>query len=118
MIPPRPEPRGAFALDTLAALDVAIQNAAPEERAGLVVQLAARLATLGASLAASTGRGAQPVREEAERLLTPEQAAEVAAVPVARIYSWARGARWAQRPSRRCLRISERSFRRWLASRC
>lgn len=53
----------------------------------------------------------------AERLLTPEDAAQLASVPVARIYRWAKGARWATRPSRRCLRVQEHGFRRWLASR-
>lgn len=54
---------------------------------------------------------------EGDRLLTPEQAATIAAVSVARVYAWARGARWASRPSRRCLRIAEHGFRRWLETR-
>ncbi len=37
-------------MDALAELDAAIAAASPAERAGLVVQLAARLATLGAGL--------------------------------------------------------------------
>ena len=52
-----------------------------------------------------------------ERLLTPEEAAAIAQVPVRRLYGWAHGQEWAHRPSRRCLRIGETSFRRWLAFR-
>jgi hypothetical protein len=52
-----------------------------------------------------------------ERLLTPEEAASIAQVPVRRLYGWARGQGWARRPTRRCLRIGETSFRRWLAMR-
>jgi hypothetical protein len=62
-----------------------------------------------------TATSAAEVTEE--RLLTPEQAAEIAGVPKERIYSWAKGQRWASRPTTRCLRISERGFRSWLASR-
>src|SRR4051812_5140420 len=50
----------------------------------------------------------------ADRWITPDQAAEIATVPRDRIYAWARGQRWASRPSRKCLRISEPGFRRWL----
>ena len=52
-----------------------------------------------------------------ERLLTPEEAASIAQVPIRRLYGWARGQGWARRPTRRCLRIGESSFRRWLAMR-
>ena len=53
----------------------------------------------------------------ADRLLTPDEAAAIAGVKVTRIYAWARGQRWACRPSRKCLRVSEPAFRRWLRSR-
>jgi hypothetical protein len=53
----------------------------------------------------------------AEKWITPQQAAEIAKVPKKRIYSWARGQKWASRPTRRCLRINEALFRAWLASR-
>ncbi|HVO09993.1 MAG TPA: hypothetical protein VMX54_04500 [Vicinamibacteria bacterium] len=86
---------------------------------GLVVELEARLRLRLAEPAAP------PQREEVEDLITPEAAARIAGLPmdspeearrsVRRIYEWARGQRWASRPSRRCLRISERGFRRWLA---
>jgi hypothetical protein len=52
-----------------------------------------------------------------ERWLTPKEAANIAAVPTKRIYEWAQGKRWASRPTRRCLRIEEGGFRRWLAAR-
>jgi hypothetical protein len=54
-------------------------------------------------------------REDSSDLITPEDAATIARVPVRRIYAWAKGARWASRPSRKCLRVDERGFRRWLA---
>lgn len=67
------------------------------------------------------------LRDEADVWITPEAAAVIAGLPTAasgdtrrsirRIYEWARGQRWASRPSRKCLRISERGFRRWLATR-
>jgi hypothetical protein len=59
-----------------------------------------------------------------DRLLTPEEAARIAGIlrrdgkpAVRRLYEWARGQAWARRPTKRCLRISEAGFRRWLASR-
>lgn len=59
----------------------------------------------------------QPDAASADRLLTPDEAASIAGVKVTRIYAWARGQRWACRPSRKCLRVSESAFRRWLRSR-
>ena len=59
----------------------------------------------------------QDTKAQPERLLTPEEAASVAQVPVRRLYGWAPGQAWARRPTRRCLRIGEASFRRWLAMR-
>jgi hypothetical protein len=74
--------------------------------------LEAARAAAWARLATPTPR-AEPEQQPAE-WITPERAAEIAGVPVRRIYDWARGQRWASRPSKRCLRISERGFRRWL----
>jgi hypothetical protein len=55
---------------------------------------------------------------EAVRWLTPEQASKVVPdVSVAQIYAWAKGQKWASRPSKRCLRINEAAFRNWLAAR-
>jgi hypothetical protein len=59
----------------------------------------------------------QEAKAQPERLLTPEEAASIAQIPVRRLYGWARGQGWARRPTRRCLRIGEASFRRWLAMR-
>jgi hypothetical protein len=89
---------------------------------GLVVELEARL-----RLRLAEAPAPLPREEASEDLITPEAAAQIAGLPmgdadearrsVRRIYEWARGQRWAVRPSRRCLRISERGFRRWLATR-
>lgn len=101
--------------DALAGLDALIRDAKPEERPALVVALAARLATLGARL---TPESPLPIASaEPDVWITPDRAAEIAAVPKRRVYEWARGKRWASRPSRRTLRISERGFRAWLATR-
>lgn len=54
---------------------------------------------------------------EPETWITPEQAAEIAAVDRRTIYDWATGKAWASRKSRRCLRIAEGPFRRWMAAR-
>ena len=59
----------------------------------------------------------QEAKAQPERLLTPEGAASIAQIPVRRLYGWARGQGWARRPTRRCLRIGEASFRHCLAMR-
>jgi hypothetical protein len=101
--------------EALAALDALMQGAKPEELPALVVALAARLATLGAKL--SRERLASIGAAEPELWITPDRAAEIAAVSRRRVYQWARGKRWASRPSRKTLRISERGFRAWIAAR-
>jgi hypothetical protein len=103
--------------EILEHLDRLIAEADSEDRPALVVALAARLAQLGAGMAAPKAEAAQP-GEEYERLddwVTPAEAAAIAKVPVTRIYAWAQGQRWASHPSRRCLRIRGAVFRRWLA---
>jgi hypothetical protein len=52
-----------------------------------------------------------------ERWLTPEQAAEILCVPVDRVYDLARGKRWANKVTRKCLRIQEAQFRAWIRNR-
>jgi hypothetical protein len=47
-------------------------------------------------------------------MLTPEEAAKVARVPVKRLYEWARFK--ASRPTKRCLQIDEDGIRRWLVA--
>lgn len=111
-------------VDVWSALDTLLAGAGPAERAGYVVQLAARLATLGAGL--TTGHDEPTPAAAPDRLITPDEAAALAGLPMGteaerersrkRIYSWARGKRWASRPSTRCLRIFEGAFRRWLQS--
>jgi hypothetical protein len=65
-------------------------------------------------------QGAGNGQADAERLIKPEAAATIACVDTRTIYDWAAGKAgklWARRPSRRCLRIEEATFRRWLAAR-
>jgi hypothetical protein len=52
-----------------------------------------------------------------DRFLTVDEAAAIAQVPVKRVYEWARGKRWASRPTRRCFRVQEAQFRAWLRER-
>lgn len=59
--------------DTLAVLGVAIENASPVERAALVIQLAARLARLGAGLAVPAVVPAAPT--DGDRNLSVDEAA-------------------------------------------
>jgi hypothetical protein len=66
---------------------------------------------------ATNGNGRQEQSAEQDKWITPEEAASIAGVKPGRIYGWAKAARWASRPSRRCLRINEHAFRRWLAAR-
>jgi hypothetical protein len=99
-------------LPDLAAL---VRDAQPDDLPAIVGKLAEAQALALTRLTTTSPKEVQEV--EPDRLLTPEQAAEVAVVPVERIYSWARKATWARRPSTRCLRIVERGFRKWLASR-
>lgn len=54
---------------------------------------------------------------EPERWISAEVAAGIASVPVKRLYEWASGKKWAARPTKRCLRIEEAAFRRWLGRR-
>jgi len=67
-----------------AALDEAVRHAAPEERARLVVQLAARLAQLGAGLTAP------PSAVPEDRLLDMPEVARILAIPEDRAYDLGR----------------------------
>jgi hypothetical protein len=100
-----------------AELDALIGAAAPEERPAIALALSARLAAVAAGMTVAVSDHADDYVPVPERLLTPAEAAAIPGVPVSRIYTWARGAKWARRPSRRCLRIDEVGFRRWLAAR-
>jgi hypothetical protein len=102
-------------------------EAAREELPDLIGDLEAEKARAIVLLTAPSSGNGHPPAEEPEPWLTPAAAAAIAGLPVAtpgdsqrsvrRIYEWARGQKWASRPSRKCLRISEGAFRRWLASR-
>jgi len=106
--------------EVMAALDALIVEMQPGDDAcsllGNLVEREERLRLKLRAAAVPTANGNGNGHAEPERLLTPEQAAGIAAVPKTRIYAWARGQRWASRPSKRCLRIAEASFRRWLAA--
>jgi hypothetical protein len=103
-----------------------IASAAPEELPPLALALATRMAS-AASTATKMAPGDSREAADADAWITPERAAEIAgeqmSTPaerrraVRRIYAWAQGQRWAARPSRKCLRVSERGFRKWLANR-
>ena len=91
------------------ALDAALADAAPGE-----------LVSLGSEI---TGRGLVALVAQKEdpppvpSFITAAEAGRIAGVAGGRVYDWARGKRWAHRPTRRCLRIDEKGFREWLASR-
>jgi excisionase family DNA binding protein len=69
--------------DPLAALDAAIEAAAPGERAALVVSIAARLAALGAGLAEAAP---SPATAEADRNLSIAEAAKRLGVSARYLY--------------------------------
>jgi hypothetical protein len=99
------------------ALDEAIPKAAPEDRAGLVAALAARIATL-AALSLATPRTPAPT-EPPTRYLSPEKAAALfdPPIPVKRIYEWGRRHReWYKPKSKRSAYVIEAPFRRWMES--
>lgn len=102
--------------EDVARLDAEVAQAPRAELPAWVGALA-RLHAVALARLTGGGQPMIPPPEEPDRLLTPEQAAALARVKPSRIYAWARGQRWASRPSRRCLRIHEAGFRRWLASR-
>ena len=110
-----PEPRSSV-LAAAAALRTALQEASPEELPGLIGELETAKATAWARILQPPGSAeARPVALDG--WLTPQQAAAIAGVGRRTIYDWAVGKAWASRPSRRCLRIAETTFRRWLAAR-
>jgi hypothetical protein len=95
-----------------------VTDTAPQDLPALAGRLreAELLAEMRLRVEAS-GNGHRPEPErEIEVWITPEAAAVIPGVPKERIYSWAKGQRWASRPTRRCLRIEEKGFRRWLAT--
>ena len=99
-------------------LEALVSSAPSEDLPRLIGDLEAAKARAWARLMtpSTNGRGEQHAPEP-DTWLAPEQAASIAGVKVRRIYEWAVGQRWASRPTKRTLRISEAGFRRWLATR-
>lgn len=71
----------------------------------------ARLVSTNATAPTIAGHADQP-----NGYITPEGAAKLMGVPRRRIYALAKGKKWALRVSRKCLRIDEAGFRRWLGA--
>ncbi len=93
-------------LPSLDAIDALIADGSPADRAALVVQLAARLAALGAKMGAPA----------LETLLEVEEAANIARVRPRRIWEWSRAKdaqSWAVHLGPRTLRVREAAFRAW-----
>src|SRR5689334_19722527 len=88
----------------LQAIDEKIASASPSERAGLIVQLSARLATLGAGMVQTT-----PQAEGADRNLDIREAAERIGMSVAWLYRNGGTLPFAVRIGRRLL-FSERAL--------
>jgi hypothetical protein len=108
--------------DVLAALDRAIASTAPVDRPGLMVALATRLAQLGVALAvpATTGNvGPSPPQAGMDdRLLSPEQAAEVlGGVSAKWVLRHTKGLRFRRDLSRKVVRFEESGLRRWVGMR-
>ena len=96
-------------MDPLSELDRLISVASPTERAGLVVQLSARLATLGAGLVPDPAQ--QP-----ERNLDVAEAAKRLGVSERYLYRNAKRLPFARRVGRRLL-FSECELSRYMAKR-
>ncbi len=79
--------------------------------------VAAGLEIVGRGAAAMAQAKDDPPPTPPSRFITPAEAGRIADVPDKRIYDWARGKRWAHRPTKRCLRIDEMGFRRWFEAR-
>jgi len=86
----------------------------------LMAQAAALQAALAARLAGVSITSDEPVgahAPDAERLLTPPEAAALLGVTVTWLYRHAGRLPFARRLSRKALRFSEAGLRRWLATR-
>jgi hypothetical protein len=97
-----------------------VEAADPAELPAIIGQLAqAQAVALARLTAAPTAAVSVNGHAEAapETWIGAKQAAGIAGVSVKTLYEWARGQRWANRPTKRSLRIAESGFRRWLASR-
>jgi hypothetical protein len=114
---------GRGRVPALVELDRLIAESAPEDRPALVVQLAARLAQLGAVLAipaqASDQRRAESAPEGSRggKLLTAQEAASIAGVSPRWLRRHTKGLRFRQDLSRKLARFEGAGFRRWLQAR-
>ena len=99
---------------TLPDLDAIVDGTTDAELPTLYGRFHTAALKVQARLLAGVKPAAAQVTDKATRWLDVAAAAEIASVPPKRIYEWARGKRWASRPTRRCLRIDETEFRRWL----
>ena len=97
-------------------LTALVEEASREDLPALAGRL--REAELLVELRLREGGAQRPVETPSSSTwITPDAAARVAGVSKKRIYEWAKGKRWASRPTRRCLRIEEAAFRGWLERR-
>ena len=99
-------------------LMTAIRGARLEELPGLLGGIAEAEGTVRLRLSLPT---TAPTTTDGDSFrssyLTVPEAAAIAQATPRRIYEWAKDARWAHRPTKRCLRIDEAAFRRWLERR-
>jgi len=96
-------------LDALARDPGRAQALAPEERGRLIVQAAAVLAALGAGL---TIAAVQPQADQADRLLTAEEAAAISGLTVRQLKT--RRLPFRKKLGHRTVMFSERGLRAWL----
>lgn len=100
-----------------AALDQAIAEAPFEARPGMVVALAARLAQLGAGMAAQVPAQVVPAASS-EELLTPTQAIDAIGGHVSAkwLYRHTRGLKFRRDLSRKVVRFERAGLLRWVAA--
>jgi hypothetical protein len=103
-------------LGSLFADPATVSEIPPEEVAALMGDLAGAQAVLAARLRVPSGPPARARSQaEADRLLTPEEAAGVLGVGVRWLYRHARQLAFTRRLSRKMLRFSEVGLRRYMA---
>jgi hypothetical protein len=103
-----------------AELDAAIAAASPGERPAMVVQLAARVATLGAALAVLGTPGDEGVALGAEEvILTPAEAVAAIGgnVSIKWLYRHTQGLKFRRNLSRKVIRFEKQGLLRWAAAR-
>jgi len=104
--------------ELLAELDRMIPETNSEERPGLIVGLAARLAVLGAGLAMPSPQPCpDPDEQTSGGLLTVQEAAAIAKMSPRWLLRHTRDLRFRRDFSRKNVRFEEHGFRRWLETR-